>query len=66
MHTSRSFVAGVVGGIVGAALLLLVLVLLGVADVKKETTIKVAAPVAGVGPGGPARPPAAGRHPAPK
>jgi len=63
MHTSRSFVAGVVGGIVGAALLLLVLVLLGVTDVKKETTIRVAAPVAVASPAAPASPAAAGLTP---
>jgi putative serine protease PepD len=44
MHTSRSFVAGAVGGIIGAALLFLVLFLLGVTDVKKETTVTVTAP----------------------
>jgi putative serine protease PepD len=44
MHSSRSFVAGAVGGIIGAALLFLVLFLLGVTDVKKETTVTVAAP----------------------
>jgi len=44
MHTSRSFVAGAVGGIVGAALLMLVLFLLGVTDVKKETTVTVTRP----------------------
>ena len=63
MHTSRSFVAGVVGGIVGAALLLLVLVLLGVTDVKKETTVRVAAPAAVASPGAPAAPGAAGLTP---
>ena len=46
MHTSRSFVAGAIGGIVGAALLILVLFLLGVTDVKKETTVTVTAPAA--------------------
>ena len=46
MHTSRSFVAGTIGGIVGAALLILVLFLLGVTDVKKETTVTVTAPAA--------------------
>ncbi len=51
MHGSRSFVAGVVGGIVGAALLFLVLFLLGVTDVKKETTVTVAAPAAFASPG---------------
>jgi S1-C subfamily serine protease len=63
MHTSRSFVAGVVGGIVGAALLLLVLVLLGVTDVKKETIVKVAAPAAIVSPVAPASPGASGLTP---
>jgi len=63
MDTSRSFVAGVVGGIVGAALLLLVLVLLGVTDVKKETTVRVAAPAAVASPGAPAAPGAAGLTP---
>ena len=51
MHTSRSFVAGAVGGIVGAALLMLVLFLLGVTDVKKETTVTVTAPAAFASPG---------------
>jgi S1-C subfamily serine protease len=51
MHSSRSFVAGAVGGIVGAALLFLVLFLLGVTDVKKETTIRVTAPAAFASPG---------------
>jgi len=51
MHSSRSFVAGAVGGIVGAALLFLVLFLLGVTDVKKETTVRVTAPAAFVSPG---------------
>ena len=37
MHTSRSFVAGAVGGIIGAAVLMLVLFPLGVTDVKKDT-----------------------------
>jgi len=66
MHTSRSFVAGVVGGIVGAALLLLVLVLLGVTDVKKETTTapaSAASPAAVASPGAPAAPGAAGLTP---
>ena len=51
MHGSRSFVAGAVGGIVGAALLFLVLFLLGVTDVKKETTVTVTAPAAFASPG---------------
>jgi S1-C subfamily serine protease len=51
MHSSRSFVAGAVGGIVGAALLFLVLFLLGVTDVKKETTVRVTAPAAFASPG---------------
>ena len=51
MHTSRSFVAGAVGGIVGAALLMAVLFLLGVTDVKKETTVRVTAPAAFAGSG---------------
>ncbi len=63
MHTSRSFVAGVIGGIVGAALLLLVLVLLGVTDVKKETTVRVAAPAAVASPVAPASPGATGLTP---
>jgi len=54
VHGSRSFVAGVVGGIVGAALLILVLFLLGVAPVKKVTTVKVAAPTAVTSPVAPA------------
>jgi len=41
MHT-RSFVAGAVGGIVGAALLFLVLFLTGVAGTTKETVINTA------------------------
>ena len=53
MHTSRSFVAGAVGGIVGAALLMLVLFLLGVTGVKKETTVTVTAPAAFASPGSP-------------
>ena len=44
MHSSRSFVAG-------AALLFLVLFLLGVTDVKKETTVRVTAPAAFASPG---------------
>jgi putative serine protease PepD len=53
MNTSRSFVAGAIGGIVGAALLILVLILLGVTDVKKETTVTVTtpAPIAQASPG---------------
>jgi S1-C subfamily serine protease len=51
MHNSRSFVTGAVGGIVGAALLFLVLFLLGVTDVKKETTVTVTAPAAFASPG---------------
>ncbi len=51
MHSSRSFLAGAVGGIVGAALLFLVLFLLGVTDVKKETTVTVTAPAAFASPG---------------
>src|SRR5271157_3261499 len=51
MHTSRSFVAGAIGGIVGAALLMLVLFLLGVTGVKKETTVTVTAPAAFASPG---------------
>ncbi len=51
MHSSRSFVAGAVGGIIGAALLFLVLFLLGVTDVKKETTVRVTAPAAFASPG---------------
>ena len=39
MNTSRSFVAGVIGGVIGAALLMLVLVVLGVTDVTKTVTI---------------------------
>jgi S1-C subfamily serine protease len=59
MNTSRSFVAGAIGGIVGAALLILVLVLLGVTDVKKETTVTVTtpAPVAVASPAAPAAAP---------
>ncbi len=53
MHTSRSFVAGAVGGIVGAALLMVVLFLLGVTGVKKETTVTVTAPAAFASPGAP-------------
>ncbi len=44
MHSSRSLVAGAIGGIVGAALLFLVLFALGVTDVKKETIVTAAAP----------------------
>jgi S1-C subfamily serine protease len=51
MHTSRSFVAGAIGGVVGAALLILVLFLLGVTGVKKETTVTVTAPAAFASPG---------------
>ena len=51
MHSSRSVVAGAVGGIIGAALLFLVLFLLGVTDVKKETTVRVTAPAAFASPG---------------
>jgi len=51
MHGSRSFVAGAVGGIVGAALLFLVLFLLGVTPVKKVTTIEVSSPTALASPG---------------
>ena len=39
MNTSRSFVAGAIGGVIGAALLILVLVVLGVTDVTKTVTI---------------------------
>ena len=53
MPSSRSFAAGVIGGIVGAALLMLVLFLLGVTDVKKETTVTVTAPAAFASPGAP-------------
>ncbi len=50
MNTSRSFVAGAIGGVVGAALLILVLVVLGVTDVTKTVTV-TPTPVAVAGPG---------------
>jgi len=51
VNTWRSFVAGAVGGVIGAALLILVLIVLGVTDVTKTVTITptpvaIASPVA--------------------